>query len=60
MSSKTLAEVLETLLISALFSGVRGRGVLRSSLAGFWIRPLNTPPRWPWDGLSTLEAVGVI
>src|SRR5215203_4563532 len=31
-----------------LFTGVRGIGILGSSLAGFWIKPRNTPPRWPW------------
>jgi hypothetical protein len=33
-----------------LFTQVRGIGILRSSLAGSWIKPRNTPPRWPWSG----------
>ena len=33
-----------------LFTEVRGIGILGSSLAGSWIKPRNTPPRWPWDG----------
>jgi hypothetical protein len=34
-------------LLLALFTQVRGIGILGSSLAGFWIKPRNTPPRWP-------------
>src|SRR5215208_2180009 len=33
-----------------LFTGVRGIRILGSSLAGSWIKPRNTPPRWPWAG----------
>src|SRR5215212_6595108 len=33
-----------------LFTGVRGRGILRSPFAGSWIRPRNTPVRWAWVG----------
>src|SRR5215217_8975772 len=34
----------------SLFTRVRGIGILGSSLAGSWIKPRNTPPRWPWAG----------
>jgi hypothetical protein len=27
-----------------------GIGILGSSLAGSWIKPRDTPPRWPWEG----------
>jgi hypothetical protein len=37
-------------LSTALFTRVRGIGILGSSLAGSWIRPRNTPARWPWAG----------
>src|SRR5215208_5069592 len=30
------------------FCELRLYGVLGSSLAGCWIKPRNTPPRWPW------------
>jgi hypothetical protein len=34
--------------MESLFTGVRGIGILGSSLARFWIRPRNTPALWPW------------
>src|SRR5215208_2144571 len=43
-----------------LFIGVRGIGFLRSSLAGSWIRPRNSPARCPGSALSALEAVRII
>src|SRR5829696_6837080 len=33
-----------------LFTEVRGIRILGSSLAGSWIKPRNTPARWPWAG----------
>src|SRR5215218_5561321 len=44
---------------SPLFTGVRGREILGSSLAGAWIKARNIPPRWSWPALSTLEAGGL-
>src|SRR5215208_1766281 len=38
-------------LLMPLFTGVRGIGILGSSLAGSWIKPRNTSARWPWGGL---------
>src|SRR5215203_2629126 len=33
-----------------LFTRVRRIGILGSSDPGSWIKPRNTPPRWPWAG----------
>src|SRR5215208_2779254 len=44
---------------STLFTQVPGIGFLRSSLAGSWIRPRNSPARCPGSALSALEAVGI-
>src|SRR5215203_1097258 len=33
-----------------LFTQVRGRRILGSPFAGFWIKPRNTPPRWSRGG----------
>src|SRR5215210_5447607 len=39
-----------TQALTGLFTQVRGIRILRSPDAGSWIKPRNTPPRWPWPG----------
>jgi hypothetical protein len=43
-----------------LFTLVRGRQILGSPFAGFWIRSRNTPPDSPGPVLSTPTVAGII
>jgi hypothetical protein len=43
---------------SSLFTRVRGIGILGSPLAGSWMKPRNTPPRWPRTGPIGTRAGG--
>jgi hypothetical protein len=44
----------------SLFTGVRGRLILRSPFVGNWIRSRNTPPLPPEPDPTAPEAVGII